>query len=75
MLIVSGPFNVPHLYDAADIGRCMATGGIMHKEIFSLPRATSGPYKGKEFELVVKPVIDRWSRFVREYGPPVNATD
>ena len=44
----------------------------MHKEIFSFPRVTSGPYKGKEFELLVKPVIERWSKFVREYGPPEN---
>lgn len=50
------------------------TGNKMHKEIFSLPRATSGPYKGKEFELLVKPVIERWCGFVREYGPPANTS-
>ena len=33
-------------------------GGAVHKEIFSFPRAKTGPYKVKEWEKIVKPVID-----------------
>ena len=36
------------------------TGGTVHKEIFSFDRVESGPYKGKEWDSIVKPVIEKW---------------
>lgn len=39
----------------------------MHKEIFSFPRVKSGRYKGKEWELLVQPVISKWGSFVEAY--------
>ena len=45
----------------------MWTGGAVHKEIFSFPRAKTGPYKGKEWEKIVKPVIEKWGAFVEAY--------
>ncbi|KAK7035739.1 hypothetical protein R3P38DRAFT_2908808 [Favolaschia claudopus] len=41
--------------------------GKQHKEIFTFTRITKGPYKGKEWEVIVKPVVDRWGQFVEEY--------
>ncbi|KAI0637404.1 hypothetical protein C8Q77DRAFT_1050633 [Trametes polyzona] len=40
--------------------------GAVHKEIFTLPRAT-GRYKGKEWEEIVRPVIEKWGGFVEMY--------
>ncbi|KAI0831728.1 hypothetical protein BC628DRAFT_1407358 [Trametes gibbosa] len=40
--------------------------GVVHKEIFTFPRAT-GRYKGKEWEDIVWPVIDKWGGFVEHY--------
>lgn len=42
-------------------------GSTMHKEIFSFERATKGRYKGKEWEIIVKPVIEKWGGFVEAY--------
>ncbi|KZP32508.1 hypothetical protein FIBSPDRAFT_1036666 [Athelia psychrophila] len=42
--------------------------GQLHKEIFSLTRDEQGPYKDKEWELIVKPVIERWGKFVSEHA-------
>lgn len=39
----------------------------MHKEIFTFTRPTSGPYKGREWEALVKPVIEKWGSFVEAY--------
>ena len=39
----------------------------MHKEIFAFKRPTKGPYKGKEWDLLVKPVIEKWGSFVEHY--------
>ena len=36
------------------------TGGTVHKEIFSFDRVEDGPYKGKEWDSIVKPVIEKW---------------
>ncbi|PPR02199.1 hypothetical protein CVT24_011426 [Panaeolus cyanescens] len=47
-------------------GPC-ADCGSMHKEIFEFQRWTRGRNQGKEWELVVKPVIERWGRFVELY--------
>lgn len=46
------------------------TGGTIHKEIFSMDRVERGPYKGKEWESIVKPVIEKWGRS----NPTVHAT-
>ena len=42
-------------------------GGAAHKEIFAFRRLDQGQYKGKEWELIVKPVIEKWGRFVKDY--------
>ncbi|KAH8979875.1 hypothetical protein EDB83DRAFT_2493431 [Lactarius deliciosus] len=39
----------------------------MHKEIFAFKRATNGQYKDEEWERIVKPVIEKWGRFVEAY--------
>ncbi|KAG8684214.1 hypothetical protein FRC09_015542, partial [Ceratobasidium sp. 395] len=41
--------------------------GAVHKEIFTLERATSGKIKGREWEKVVQPIIEKWGSFVKEY--------
>ncbi|KAI8999026.1 hypothetical protein BD414DRAFT_408075 [Trametes punicea] len=40
--------------------------GAMHREIFTFPRAT-GRYEGKEWEEIVRPVIEKWGGFVEAY--------
>lgn len=39
----------------------------MHKEIFEFQRFGKGKFKGKEWEQIVKPVVERWGRFVDLY--------
>lgn len=41
--------------------------GAMHREIFAFPRPDKGRYKGREWELLVKPAIEKWGKFVSEY--------
>ncbi|TFK76560.1 hypothetical protein BDN72DRAFT_885262 [Pluteus cervinus] len=41
--------------------------GQMHKEIFEFSRLEKGKNKAKEWEVIVKPVIERWGRFVDLY--------
>ncbi|KAG9318191.1 hypothetical protein JVU11DRAFT_270 [Chiua virens] len=41
--------------------------GTVHREIFAFPRPEEGRYKGKEWDLIIKPVIEKWGRFVKEY--------
>ncbi|PCH38440.1 hypothetical protein WOLCODRAFT_65061 [Wolfiporia cocos MD-104 SS10] len=41
--------------------------GKMHKEIFTFPKATHGIYVGREWEMLVKPVIEKWGRFVTDH--------
>ncbi|KAJ7349151.1 hypothetical protein DFH08DRAFT_778108 [Mycena albidolilacea] len=41
--------------------------GTQHKEIFTFTRVNKGPYKGKEWEGIVKPVVERWGQFVEQY--------
>ena len=36
----------------------------MHKEIFPFIRPQSGPYKDREWDDLVKPVIKKWGEFV-----------
>ncbi len=42
-------------------------GNTKHQEIFSFDRVTKGRYKGKEWEEIVKPVIEKWGGFVEAY--------
>lgn len=42
-------------------------GGTIHKEIFEFTRFEKGPYKGQEWEVLVKRVLDDWGEFVKEY--------
>ncbi|KDQ31728.1 hypothetical protein PLEOSDRAFT_1110929 [Pleurotus ostreatus PC15] len=41
--------------------------GQLHKEIFEFKRVKKGRYKNKEWELIVKPVIEKWGAFVESY--------
>ncbi|KAG9086735.1 hypothetical protein FRC07_012996 [Ceratobasidium sp. 392] len=41
--------------------------GAVHKEIFTLERATTGKIKDREWESVVQPIIEKWGSFVKEY--------
>ncbi|EGN96195.1 hypothetical protein SERLA73DRAFT_162096 [Serpula lacrymans var. lacrymans S7.3] len=40
--------------------------GTVHREIFTFPRAENGRYKGREWELIVQPVIEKWGGFVAD---------
>jgi hypothetical protein len=42
-------------------------GNTVHQEIFPFVRVTEGRYKGKEWEDIVKPVIEKWGGFVEAY--------
>ncbi|KAI6137233.1 hypothetical protein F5141DRAFT_1079858 [Pisolithus sp. B1] len=41
--------------------------GTVHQEIFSFRRSNGGKYKGREWDGIVKPVIEKWGRFIKEY--------
>ncbi|KDR81500.1 hypothetical protein GALMADRAFT_239483 [Galerina marginata CBS 339.88] len=41
--------------------------GSVHKEIFEFRRWKRGKNKGKEWEVLVKPVVERWGKFVELY--------
>ncbi|KAI5992156.1 hypothetical protein EDD15DRAFT_2168373 [Pisolithus albus] len=41
--------------------------GVVHREIFSFRRPNGGKYQGREWEDIVKPVIEKWGRFIKEY--------
>jgi hypothetical protein len=41
--------------------------GSIHKEVFEFQRWKNGKYRGKEWELLVKPVVERWGGFVELY--------
>ncbi|KAH6918699.1 hypothetical protein BKA70DRAFT_1416678 [Coprinopsis sp. MPI-PUGE-AT-0042] len=41
--------------------------GSRHKEIFEFHRWTKGPNKNKEWEKIVKPIIERWGKFIELY--------
>nr|GAT53311.1 predicted protein [Mycena chlorophos] len=54
---------------AASLGsgpRCPDCGS-QHKEIFTFTRIKKGPLKGKEWEGIVQPVVQRWGQFVEDY--------
>jgi len=41
--------------------------GCVHKEIFEFEKIKKGRYKGKEYELIVKPIIEKWGGFVDDF--------
>lgn len=45
----------------------LVTGGSVHREIFTFAKATKGKYKGKEWDLIVQPVIAKWGKFVEQH--------
>ena len=47
----------------------------IHREIFEFERWKWGKNTGKEWELVVKPVIERWGKFVEKYVWHVTIVD
>ncbi|TRM62760.1 hypothetical protein BD626DRAFT_548577 [Schizophyllum amplum] len=47
-------------------GKCADCGQI-HKEIFEFVRVSHGKYKRKEWESIVRPVIEKWGAFVDAY--------
>uniref|UniRef100_A0A0W0F0Q2 Bacteriophage T5 Orf172 DNA-binding domain-containing protein n=1 Tax=Moniliophthora roreri TaxID=221103 RepID=A0A0W0F0Q2_MONRR len=54
------------LGNGGGFGPCKDCGTI-HKEIFEFARIEKGPYKGREWEAIVKRVIDEWGEFVEQY--------
>ena len=46
---------------------CALIGKKVHREIFTFSRPQKGPFKGKEWSLLVKPVIEKWGGFVEAY--------
>lgn len=42
--------------------------GKRHREIFEFQRFKRPPLVGKEWDMVVKPVIERWGRFMNNLG-------
>jgi len=41
--------------------------GTTHKEIFTFRRVKKGKFKGKEWESVVQPTIQKWGGYVDKY--------
>jgi len=41
--------------------------GSMHKEIFEFKRWKRGKHRGKEWDDLVKPIVERWGKFVELY--------
>ena len=42
-------------------------GGAVHKEIFTFERPKRGPYKGREWESLIRPVIEKWGDFLETH--------
>ncbi|KAM6500623.1 hypothetical protein JOM56_003637 [Amanita muscaria] len=47
--------------------RPCADCGSVHKEIFEFEKIKNGRYKGKEYERIVKPIIEKWGGFVDDF--------
>jgi hypothetical protein len=45
----------------------VGTGGKQHKEIFRFRRTPDAPYAGKEWDMIVDPIIKRWGKFLAQY--------
>ncbi|KAF8344065.1 uncharacterized protein EI90DRAFT_3028152 [Cantharellus anzutake] len=41
--------------------------GQVHKEIFTFTKIENGRLKGKEWDMIVRPVIEKWGRFVEDF--------
>jgi hypothetical protein len=54
-------------FPTMDKPTCLLTGGSVHREIFTFAKATKGKYKGKEWDLLVQPVITKWGKFVEQH--------
>lgn len=42
-------------------------GGTTHKEIFTFKKVKKGKLKGKEWESIVQPIVQRWGEYVGKY--------
>jgi len=42
-------------------------GGKKHREIFTFQKASEGELEGREYELVIRPIIEKWVKFVQEH--------
>jgi len=62
-----GAANSPKKTTTKDSETTCLDCGVVHKEIFTFPRPGTGRYKGREWDLIVKPVIEKWGRFLEEY--------
>jgi hypothetical protein len=56
-----------HILPQGCAGSQRKLGNTKHQEIFSFERVTEGRYEGKEWEDIVKPVIEKWGGFVEGY--------
>lgn len=43
------------------------SGGTTHKEIFTFKKVKKGKLKGKEWESIVQPIIQKWGGYVGKY--------
>lgn len=50
-----------------NVGQPCSDCGSVHKEIFAFGRFPAGPYQSREWDALVKQVIEGWGRFVEEY--------
>ena len=44
------------------------SGAREHRDIFPLVRVEHGKYKDKEWELIVKRIVNRWGEYFDEFG-------
>ena len=44
----------------------LLSGGSIHKEIFALKRL-SGANRGREWEVIVRPIIERYGSYIQQY--------
>ena len=72
--MLKGPFPVSFVLVSLLISSCYLAlrsfcgeGGTKHREIFTFQRATDGELKGREYELVIRPIIEKWVKFVQEH--------
>ncbi|KAL0960233.1 hypothetical protein HGRIS_011866 [Hohenbuehelia grisea] len=68
--VVNGTSGTPKKQPAAlgaQQGKKCPDCGQRHKEIFEFKRIKKGSFKGKEWDSIVKPVIEKWGAFVETY--------
>jgi len=59
------PMLLRSLHDKATDLRLL--GGTTHKEIFTFRKVKKGKFKGKEWESIVQPIIQKWGEYVNKY--------